>query len=113
MSLSTGLFVPKHVEWRNEIRYSYNPNVAPGFQQSAWFWNTTVAYSFLKDKATVTLKVYDVLNQNTNARRTANANFIQDVQSTVLEQYFLLSFSWKFNTLGNKGETGDGGVFFF
>lgn len=113
LSLSTALFVPKHVEWRNEIRYSYNPNVAPGFQQSAWFWNTTVAYSFLKDKATVTLKVYDVLNQNTNARRTANANFIQDVQSTVLEQYFLLSFSWKFNTLGNKGETGDGGVFFF
>lgn len=113
LNLSTALFIPKHVEWRNEIQYSYNPNVAPGFQQSAWFWNSTVAYSFLKDKATVTLKVYDVLNQNTNARRTANANFIQDVQSTVLEQYFLLSFSWKFNTLGSKGETGNGGVFFF
>jgi len=113
LNLSTALFVPKHVEWRNEIQYSYNPNVAPGFQQSAWFWNSTVAYSFLKDKATVTLKVYDVLNQNTNARRIANANFIQDIQSTVLEQYFLLSFSWKFNTLGNKGESGGDDFFFF
>ncbi|MFT5890441.1 MAG: hypothetical protein ACI9Y7_000533 [Dokdonia sp.] len=113
LNLSTALFIPKHVEWRNEIQYSYNPNVAPGFQQSAWFWNSTVAYSFLKDKATVTLKVYDVLNQNTNARRTANANFIQDVQSTVLEQYFLLSFSWKFNTLGSKGEAGGNDFFFF
>lgn len=113
LNLGTALFIPKHVEWRNEIQYSYNPNVAPGFQQSAWFWNSTVAYSFLKDKATVTLKVYDVLDQNTNARRTANANFIQDVQSTVLEQYFLLSFSWKFNTLGSKGESDNGGVFFF
>ncbi len=113
LSLSTALFIPKQVEWRNEINYSNNPNVAPGFQQSAWFWNSTVAYSFLKDKATITLKVYDVLNQNTNARRNANANFIQDVQSTVLEQYFLLSFSWKFNTLGSKGETRNGGVFSF
>jgi hypothetical protein len=113
LTIGTALFVPKKVEWRNDIRYNYNPNVAPGFQSSAWFWNTTVAYSFLKDKATLTFKVYDVLNQNTNARRTANANFIQDVQSTVLEQYFMLSFSYKFNTLGKGGETGKDNFFFF
>ena len=111
--LSTALFAIKHWEWRNDINYNYNPNIADDFQRSAVFWNATVAYSFAKDRATATLKVYDVLDQNTNARRTANANFIQDVQSTVLEQYFMLSLSWKFNTLGKKGETDSGGVFFF
>ncbi|MEQ3654684.1 MAG: outer membrane beta-barrel protein [Dokdonia sp.] len=113
LNISTAVFVPRNVEWRNDIQYNYNPNVAAGFQRSAWFWNTTVAYSFLKDKATLTFKVYDVLNQNTNARRTANANFIQDVQSTVLQQYFMLSFSYKFNTLGKAGETGNDNFFFF
>ena len=113
LNIGTAVFVPKNVEWRNDIQYSYNPNVASGFQNSAWFWNTTVAYSFLKDQATMTFKVYDVLNQNTNARRTANANFIQDVQSTVLEQYFMLSFSYKFNTLGKAGEAGKDNFFFF
>ena len=113
VSLSTALFVPKNWEWRNDINYNYNPNIASDFQRSAVFWNSTIAYSFAKDRATATLKVYDVLDQNTNARRTANANFVQDVQSTVLEQYFMLSLSWKFNTLGKKGETDDGGVFFF
>ncbi|MDD7887584.1 TonB-dependent receptor [Flavivirga sp. 57AJ16] len=107
LHLSTATFFPKHFEWRNEIQYNYNPNIADGFQKSSWFWNATLAHSLMKDKATLTLKAYDLLKQNTNARRTANENFIQDSQSTVLEQYFMLSFSWKFNSLGEKGEADD------
>ena len=67
-----------------------------------------MAYSLLNDQATLTLKAFDLLNQNTNARRTATQNYIQDSQSTVLEQYFMVSFSWKFNSLGKAGETGNG-----
>ncbi|EGV44711.2 TonB-dependent receptor [Bizionia argentinensis JUB59] len=112
LSLSTALFLPKKFEWRNDVNFNYNPNIGPGFQKSAWFWNSTLAYSVLKDAGTVTLKVYDLLNQNTNARRTATQNYIQDSQSTVLEQYFMLSFSWKFNSLGSKGETKGNDVFY-
>ena len=113
LTIRTATFFPKKLEWRNDINFTYNPDVADGFQKSAWFWNSTLAYSILKDKGAITLKVYDLLNQNTNAQRTATQNFIQDQQSTVLEQYFMLSFSWKFNSLGQKGETRDDGVFFF
>jgi hypothetical protein len=67
----------------------------------------------LKDKGTLTLKVYDLLNQNNNLRRTATANFIRDSQSGVLQRYFILSFSYKFNSLGQKGESSNGLVFFF
>jgi len=104
--------LPKGFEWRNDIAYNYNPNVADGFQKDAWFWNASVSYSVLKDKGLVTLKVYDLLNQNTNARRTATLDYIEDTQSTVLRQYFMLNFSWKFNSLGAKGESGDGGMYF-
>ncbi len=104
-------FVPKKFEWRNDVNFSYNPDVAPGFQKAIWFWNTTLAYSMLKDKATLTLKVYDVLNQNNNSQRTANANFIQDSESTVLQRFAMLSFSYKFNNLGAKGETSDNNGF--
>jgi Outer membrane protein beta-barrel family/CarboxypepD_reg-like domain len=105
--LNTATFLPKGFEWRNDIRFNYNPNIADGFQKSAWFWNSTLAYSVLKNQGTITLKAYDLLNQNTNARRTATQNYIEDSQSTVLRQYFMLSFSWKFNSLGKAGETGN------
>lgn len=112
LRLSTATFLPEHFEWRNEINYNYNPNISDDFQKSAWFWNSTLAYSLLKDKATLTLKAYDLLNQNTNARRTANQNYIQDSQSTVLQRYFMLSFSWKFNSLGKAGETENRGRYY-
>lgn len=108
LNFNTATFLPKGFEWRNDIQFNYNPNIAAGFQKSAWFWNATLAYSVLKDQGTVTLKAYDLLNQNTNARRIATENYIQDSQSTVLQQYFMLSFSWKFNSLGKAGETEDG-----
>ncbi|MBF8151370.1 outer membrane beta-barrel protein [Winogradskyella sp. F6397] len=111
--LRTATFLPKNLEWRNDISFNYNPNVADGFQKSAWFWNSTLAYSMFNDKAIVTLKVYDLLNQNTNAVRIATQDYIEDKQSTVLRQYFMLSLSYKFNSLGSKGETGDGDFIIF
>ena len=107
LRLRTLTFWPKELEWENDIRFITNPNVAAGFQNSAVFWNSTLAYSVLQDQGTVTLKAYDILNQNTNAQRTATADYVQDVQSTVLQQYFMLSFSYRFNTLGKKGEIRD------
>lgn len=111
--LRTATFLPKKFEWRNDINYNYNPDVAEGFQKSAWFWNSTLVYSFLQDKASLQLKVYDLLDQNTNARRIATQDYIEDSQSTVLEQYFMFTFSWKFNSLGKKGEVRDRGYYSF
>jgi hypothetical protein len=67
----------------------------------------------MNDKALITLKAYDLLNQNNNARRSASQNYIQDSQSTVLQRYFMLSFSWKFNSLGKKGESQDDSMYFW
>lgn len=106
LRIRTKINLPKKLEWRNDIRYTFNPNVVD-FNRAAWFWNATLAYSILKDKGTITLKAYDLLNQNTNARRTANANYIEDAESTVLQQYFMVGFSWKFNSLGKKGKIRD------
>lgn len=112
LNVGTSLFVPKNFEWRNDIDFEYNPDITEGFQKSAVFWNSTLAYTMMQEKGTLTLKVYDLLNQNTNAKRYSSRNYIRDSQSTVLRQYFMLSFSYKFNTLGSKGDTG-GDHFYF
>ncbi len=103
LTIRTKTNFPKKLEWRNDVKYTYNPNVV-GFNKSAWFWNATLAYSILKDQGTISLKGYDLLSQNTNAQRRATSNYIEDSESTVLERYFMLGFSWKFNSLGKKGK---------
>ena len=112
LTLGTSTFFPKNFEWRNDINYNYNSNISDGFQKSAWFWNSSLSYSVLKDKGLITLKVYDLLNQNTNASRVASQDYVEDRQSSVLTQYFMLNFSWKFNSLGKKGQTRGGPTFF-
>ncbi len=100
MRIST--FIPKNLEWNNEIAYNYNRDVAPGFQKSSWLWNSSLTYVTLQDRGFFSLKIFDLLDQNTNARRIATDNYVQDVQSTVMKQYFLIGFSWKFSSLAAR-----------
>ena len=95
LGVRTSIIASKKVDWRNDFSFNYNPNVASGFQKNSWFWNSTVSYSMFKDKGILTLKFYDLLNQNTNARRVASANYIEDTQSNILKRYFMLHFNWK------------------
>ncbi|GGF64047.1 TonB-dependent receptor [Wenyingzhuangia marina] len=105
VGINTNNHFMKKIEFSNDINYSYNPNISDGFDKSAWFWNTSISYSLFKDKANLSIKAYDLLNQNINARQYAYNNKITNRQSTVLQRYFMFSFSWKFNSLGKKGAT--------
>ncbi|WP_434036878.1 outer membrane beta-barrel protein [Formosa sp. 4Alg 33] len=102
LKLNTAVYLLNNFEWRNNMNFNYNSNISDGFQKSSWFWNSTLSYSVLNDKGYVTLKAYDILNQNTNASRVVNEDYIQDSESNVLQQYFLIGFSWKFNSMGAK-----------
>lgn len=106
-NLRTTTYYPKNLEWNNDISYIYNPDVSPGFEKNYVFWNSTITYSFLKDNGSASLKIYDLLNQNNNVQRISSEDYIQDIQSTVLKRYFMLTLSYKFNTLGKKGEVKD------
>ena len=90
------------LEFENVLNYNYNSNIQDGFQKGSLFWNSSVQYSILKDNGLITLRGYDVLKQNNNARRIVQGQGYVDVQSLILQRYFMLGFSYKFNTLGKK-----------
>ena len=49
---------------------------------------------FKNQRGEVSLMVYDLLNQNANVRRNISDTFIEDIQTNVLQQYFMLSFTY-------------------
>lgn len=111
LGMETDFFILKNLDWNNRIVYTYNPDVQPGFQKSYWLWNTSIEYSIMKEKGIISLKVYDLLNQNTNTMRTSSENYIEDRETTMLRRYVMLGFSYKFNTMKGKPENRRGREF--
>ncbi|MCK0148018.1 outer membrane beta-barrel protein [Arenibacter sp. F26102] len=93
---------PKNLIWGNDLKYSYNGNVGPGYRKDALFWNMSLGLQILEDKGTLKVLAYDLLDQNINTRRTTGEDYIQDFQGTVLQQYFMASFTYKFDQFGGK-----------
>lgn len=101
LMLQTTTYWPENFTWGNDFSYTYNSNIAPGFQRD-FFCNTAVSYTFLNKALTAKVKVYDLLNQNIGTSRTISPTAIIDQENTVLERYVMFSVTWKFNQFGNS-----------
>lgn len=109
LGLETTTFWPKNVVFGNDISYNYFGNISPGFDNSSILWNMSLGYQFLKEKATLTVKIYDLLDQNVDTRRVIGDDFIQDTQSLILTCYGMLSFTYKLSSFGGAGPPERGG----
>jgi len=101
---------PKKVVFGNDFGYTYNSNIADGFQKDFYLWNTSLGYNFYQDRLLAKVKVYDVLNQNVGVRRTITPTAITDSENIVLQQYVMFSLTYKLDKFGGKKEK-EGGMF--
>ena len=100
-------FAPFGLVLNTDISYSATSGYSAGYDQKQWMWNASIAYQFLKGReATITLKGYDLLQQRKNISRSVTANYIGDRIYNSLTRYFMLTFSYRFNTFG-KGNRPD------
>ena len=100
LSLETTTYWPRNVVFGNDISYNKYGNVSPGFDDTSLLWNMSLGYQFLKDNATLKVKVYDLLDQNVDTRRLIGDDYVQDVNNLVLQRYGMLSFTYKFSSFG-------------
>ena len=108
LKLQTTSYWPKHFVFGNDFGYTYNSNIADGFRKDFFLWNTSLGYNFYNDKFLAKVKVYDLLDQNVNAKRTVTADAIQDVENTVLQRYIMFSLTYKIEKFGGKQKEGSG-----
>lgn len=90
---------------QNDVTNQSYSGLSEGLNQSYWLWNAAIGKKFLKNKVgELKLSVFDLLKQNQSISRTINANYIEDAQSRVLQQYFMLTFTYSLRNFG-KGKT--------
>ena len=74
--------------------YSYS-GLSSTFNQAYTLWNMAIAKKIFKAQTgEIRLSVFDLLKQNTSIQRNITTNYIEDSQSNVLQQYFMLTFSY-------------------
>ncbi len=101
---------------QNDVSYQANSGLSAGFNQKYSLWNAAIGKKFLKNKVgELKLSVFDLLKQNQSIVRTVDARYIEDAHSQVLQQYFLLTFTYNLKNFGvaakptGKRENAEGG----
>jgi len=102
---------------QNDLSNQTNSGYTEGLNQSFWLWNAGIGKKFLKNKVgELKLTVFDLLKQNQSINRSIYPTYIEDTQSRVLQQYFMLTFTYSLKNFGkantNNNQRRDRGPMF-
>src|SRR5690606_18738646 len=91
----------KGVRTASTLSYNYNTGLTNDDSQSFVLLNASVGKKFLKrQEAEITLTAYDILNTNTNLTRDISDQYIEDRESNMLNQYFIVSLTYNLRKFG-------------
>ena len=95
---------------QNDVSGNTYSGLSSGFNQSFWLWNAALGKKILKKQAgELKLSVFDLLKQNQSLVRTVTGTYIEDAQTQVLQQYFMLTFTYKLKNFGTGSARQNGG----
>jgi hypothetical protein len=87
--------------FNNDVSNQTYKGLSDGFNQNYWLWSMAIAKKILKDqKGELRLSVFDLLKENQSIARTVSETYIEDVNTKVLQQYFLLTFTLNLRNFG-------------
>ena len=90
--LRINLIFDQGLVFRSTINHTFTAGLSDGFDQNYVLWNAEVGKKLIKDKAELKLTIFDLLKQNQNIKRTITGSYIEDSQTQIISQYFMLSF---------------------
>ena len=110
-NFSYGPSVNYTLPWYN-IKISTNLSMSsrrgysdPNANTDELLWNAQLSASFLpKNALTVSVQLFDILQQQSNISRVVEALYRRDSESNAIYSYGMLNLSYKFNNTGGKDE---------
>ncbi|MET0636292.1 MAG: TonB-dependent receptor [Chitinophagaceae bacterium] len=92
---------------QNDMSNQVNSGLTTGFNQKFWLWNMAAGKKILANRrAEIKLSVFDLLKQNQSVTRTFDNAEIRDEQNTVLQRYFMLTFTYNLKNFGTAKSAG-------
>lgn len=83
----------KGINLRNELSHQLYRGLSEEFNDDFLLWNVSIGKKLFKNqRGELRATVFDLLNQNISISRTVTESYIEDLDTQVLRQYFMLSF---------------------
>jgi hypothetical protein len=103
-------YLPFNIVMNQSLNYTINEGRAAGFNTAVPIWNASISKYFMKNKrAELKISAFDILNKNVGVSRNVSANQIVDQSYNVINQYFLVGFTYSLQKSGLAGGNGGGG----
>ncbi len=81
--------------FNSDFGYTSYRGLSSGFNQDFVLWNAALGYKFAdRQQCELRISAFDILKQNNSLSRTISETYLEDVQTNVLTQYFMLTFTW-------------------
>lgn len=81
--------------YRLDLNHQINTGLNAGFNNNFSLINMSIGKKIFKNqRGEISLMAYDLLGQNANVRRNITETFIEDIQTNVLQRYFMVSFTY-------------------
>lgn len=105
--LESGLNVNINLPWNmilsTDANYHHYWGYSDQFDNNAVLWNASLTKNFMKNNAgSLKFKIFDILGQQSNLTLSQSATSLVQTEYNTLGTYFILQFTYKFNTLGSK-----------
>lgn len=80
---------------QTDINHQLFKGISGGFNNNFLLWNAGIGYKFLKKKAAeIRLTAFDLMKQNNSLNRNITETYYEDVQTNVLQRYYMLTFTY-------------------
>ena len=101
--LSFNYMPTKQLVINTDVTHQLYTGFSNGFNQQFLLWNAGLGYKFLKKNAgELRLSTYDILNQNRAIQRNVTQTYFEDVRTTVLTRFIMLTFTYKLSQFGGN-----------
>lgn len=95
--------LPKDLVFETDFDYYRTTGQTEGFNRNIPLLNASLSKMVLKNKAgQVKLEVHDIFNQNQSITRSFLTNGYEDIRTNIIRRYFMLSFTYSLNRMGNR-----------